>query len=124
MTAPRLAAITATAALALPAAALAQDGRFSADPWAVETSNGAYVDYDLSASPKRQTVTVDGKRAVVKEITEDGNRFYRAFVVRPSLDDGDRVKLTVKVTRRNGKRFTLQVRRLEIHATRDRRPAA
>jgi len=114
---------TSLVALAMPTAAALGADRFSSDPWMVELSNGAYVDYDLSVQPKRQTVTIDGKRAKVRTIEEDGRSFYRAIVVRPSLERGDRAKVTVKVTRKNGKRFTLQVRRLLVHATRDKRPA-
>ena len=122
MPSTRLLTITAVTALAMPTAAALGADRFSSAPWLVETSNGAYVDYDLSTTPKRQTVTIDGKRAKVREISEDGDTFFRAFVVRPSLEKGERYKLTVKVTRRSGKRFTLQ-KRLRLHATRDRRPA-
>ncbi len=113
---------TSLVALAMPTAAALAADRFSADPWMVELSNGAYVDYDLSVQPKRQTVTIDGKRAKVREIEEDGDAFYRAIVARPSLEQGRRYKVTVKVTQKSGKRFTLQ-QRLVVHATRDKRPA-
>ena len=113
---------TSLVALAMPASAALAADRFSADPWMVELSNGAYVDYDLSVAPKRQTVTIDGQRAKVRAIEEDGETFYRAIVARPSLEQGRRYKVTVKVTQKSGKRFTLQ-QRLVVHATRDRRPA-
>lgn len=99
MTARRLIALTATAALAVPAASATADTaklRVTEQPWLVETSNGAYVDYDLNRDAKSQVVTVDGKRAKVKTIKDDGGAFYRAFVIRPSLERGHRYTVTIR----------------------------
>jgi hypothetical protein len=112
------------AALAIPATAgaAAPDGPFAGTPWLAQVSGGAYVDFDLDRAPDHSTVTIDGKRAKVKTVREDGERFYRAFVTRSGLDAQERYKVTIKVTPRTGKPFTFS-KRLVLHVARDRRPA-
>jgi hypothetical protein len=120
-----LLALTATAALAIPATAGAAQGstsQFDGSPWLAQLSGGAYVDFDLDRAPDHSTVTIDGKRAKVKTISEDGERFYRAIVSKSGLDAGERYKVTIKVTPKRGKAFTYS-KRLELHVARDRRPA-
>ena len=117
--------LATTAAVALPAAGLAHaddGGAFDGKPWLNETSGGAYVDYALNRKAQRQTVTIDGKRATVKTIKQGDASFFRAFVVKNGLEQGERYKVTVKVTQPNGTRFTL-LKRLVLHRSSDRRPA-
>lgn len=115
--------IVATAALAVPATAgAATDGRFDGEPWLAQLSGGAYVDFDLDKAPDHSTVTIDGKRARVKTIREDGESFYRALVRKSGLEAQDRYKVTIKVTPKRGKAFTFS-KRLVLHVARDKRPA-
>jgi hypothetical protein len=120
-----LISLVATAALAVPATAAAAVGDtspFDGSPWLAQVSGGAYVDFDLDRAPDHSTVTIDGKRAKVKTVREDGESFYRAFVSKPGLDAQERYKVTIKVTPRRGKAFTFS-KRLVLHVARDRRPA-
>ena len=122
-TAKTLLAVAATAALAVPAtASAAGSSPFDGQPWLAQVSSGAYVDFDLAKAPDHSTVTIDGKRAKVKTVREDGESFYRAFVVKNGLDAHDRYKVTIKVTPKSGKPFTFS-KRLVLHVARDRRPA-
>ena len=119
-----LLSVVAAAALAVPASAVAAgaDSRFDGTPWLAQTSGGAYVDFDLDRAPDHSTVTIDGTRAKVKTVREDGERFYRAFVTKSGLDAQKRYRVTIKVTPRRGKAFTYS-KRLILHVARDRRPA-
>ena len=118
-----LLALAATAALAVPATAgAATSGPFDGEPWLAQLSGGAYVDFDLDKAPDHSTVTIDGKRAQVKTIREDGESFYRAIVRKSGLEAQDRYKVTIKVTPQRGKAFTFS-KRLVLHVARDRRPA-
>ena len=123
-TAKTFLAVAATAALAVPATAAAagDSSPFDGQPWLAQVSSGAYVDFDLDRTPDHSTVTIDGKRAKVKTVREDGESFYRAFVVKSGLDAQERYKVTIKVTPRSGKPFTFS-KRLVLHVARDRRPA-
>lgn len=122
-TAKTLLAVVATAALAVPATAgAATDGPFNGEPWLAQLSGGAYVDFDLDKAPDHSTVTIDGKRAQVKTIREDGESFYRAIVRKSGLEAQDRYKVTIKVTPKRGKAFTSS-KRLVLHVARDKRPA-
>ena len=115
--------LAATAALGAPASASAADASpFDGQPWLAQLSGGAYVDFDLDKAPDHSTVTVDGKRAKVKTIREDGESFYRAIARKPGLEAGERYKVTIKVTPRKGKPFTFS-KRLVLHVASDRRPA-
>ena len=117
--------LAATAALGAPAtasAASADASPFDGKPWLAKLSGGAYVDFDLDKTPRHSTVTVDGKRATVKTIGLDGDRFSRAIVDKTGLEAGERYKVTIKVTPRKGKPFTFS-RRLVLHVASDRRPA-
>ncbi len=116
--------LAATAALGAPAtaSAAAPEGPFAGTPWLAELSGGAYVDFDLDKAPDHSTVTIDGTRAKVKTIREDGGAFYRAIVSKPGLETAERYKVTIKVTPRKGKPFTFS-KRLVLHETSDRRPA-
>ena len=116
--------LAATAALAVPASAIAaQDGSpFDGRPWLAPISGGAYVDFDLDKAPDHSTVTIDGKRATVKTIRVDGGRFYRALVNKGGLDAQERYRVTIKVTPKRGKPFTFS-KRLVLHESRDPRPA-
>jgi hypothetical protein len=119
-----LLAVAATAALAAPATAAAagDSSPFDGSPWLAQTSGGAYVDFDVDRAPARSTVTIDGKRAKVRTVREDGESFYRAFVTKPGLEAQERYKVTIKVTPKRGKAFTFS-KRLVLHVARDRRPA-
>ena len=120
-----LLALTATAALAVPAtagAATGSDGPFDGQPWLAQLSGGAYVDFDLNKAPDHSTVTIDGKRAKVKTIKEDGESFYRAIVRKTGFEAQERYKVTIKVTPKRGKAFTFS-KRLVLHVARDARPA-
>ena len=113
----------ATAALAVPATAgAAADDPFDGDPWLAQVCGGAYVDVDLDKAPDHSTVSIDGTRARVKTIREDGESFYRAIVRKSGLDAQERYKVTIKVTPKRGKAFTFS-KRLVLHVARDKRPA-
>jgi hypothetical protein len=110
----RIATLAAAAALAVPAAALGADGlRFDAAPFLVETSNGAYVNYELTRTARTSAVTIDGRRARVK-LVDAARREYMALVTRPSLRTGRRYTVTVRVTARDGSRLS-STRRLVLH---------
>jgi hypothetical protein len=115
--------LAATAALGAPASASAADASpFDGQPWLAQLSGGAYVDFDLDKAPDHSTVTVDGKRAKVKTLDLDGDKFFRAIVSKTGLEAGERYKVTIKVTPRKGKPFTFS-KRLVLHVASDRRPA-
>jgi hypothetical protein len=115
MTRSRILTMTAlSAALAAPATAMAADGlRFDERPFLVETSNGAYVDYQLSRTARTSVVTIDGARAKVK-LVDKGEREYMALVTRPSLEQGRRYTVTIRVTARDGSRLS-RTSRLLLH---------
>jgi hypothetical protein len=115
MTRSRILTMTAlSAALAAPATAMAADGlRFDERPFLVETSNGAYVDYQLSRTVRTSVVTIDGARAKVK-LVDKGEREYMALVTRPSLEQGRRYTVTIRVTARDGSRLS-RTSRLLLH---------
>jgi hypothetical protein len=116
MTSPRILTLTAlsAAALAVPAGAVAADGlKFDAAPFLVETSNGAYVNYELTKTARTSIVTIDGRRARVK-LVDAATREYMALVTRPSLRQGRRYTVTVKVTARDGSKLS-STRRLVLH---------
>ena len=123
-TSKTLLTLVATAALAVPATAGAatDSGPFDGSPWLAQLSGGAYVDFDLDKAPDHSTVTIDGTRAQVKTIREDGESFYRAIVRKSGLDAQGRYKVTIKVTPKRGKAFTFS-KRLVLHVARDKRPA-
>jgi hypothetical protein len=104
MSARKITAVAATLALAVPAAAAA-DGKAKGvgDLFLGRTSNGAALDYELDRTPRKQVVTIAGKRAKVKVIEEDGDRFYRAFVVRNGLEAGRSYRVEIKLRTRSGK---------------------
>lgn len=121
-TSKTLLALATTAVLAVPGSALADSSPFDGSPWLAQLSGGAYVDFDLDKTPDHSTVTIDGKRAKVKTISQDGERFYRAIVSKTGLEAQDRYKVTIKVTPKSGKAFTYS-KRLVLHVARDKRPA-
>src|SRR5687768_638920 len=97
--------LTLAATLAVAAPASAAQGGFDGSPWLAQLSGGAYVDFDLAKTPDHSTVTIDGKRAKVKRLSQDGEAFYRAVVSKPRLDAGERYKVTIKITPKSGKPF-------------------
>jgi hypothetical protein len=87
------------ASLALTALAVAGQGerKHIQDPYFVVTSGGAYVDYNLAATPAKQRVLIDGTVAKVKLVDAE-NRLYVATVSKPGLKQGHsyRVRITVR----------------------------
>jgi hypothetical protein len=103
-----------TAALAAPAAASAADGvTFAERPFLVETSSGAYVTYQLSRTARSSVVTIDGRRARVK-LVDTPKREYSAFVVRPTLKQGRRYTVRIRITARDGSKLS-RTSRLVLH---------
>jgi hypothetical protein len=113
LTISTVAALSASSALALAAAPQASDLFLG------KISGGAGVQYELSATPKSQVVTINGKKAKVRHNKETGPRDYAAFVNAPGFKAGRSYTVTIKVTGRDGSTRT-QRERLYLHRSQNR----
>ena len=112
-----LSTIVAVLAASLTLVAIAAAGQGAKkhinDPYFVVTSDGAYVDYNLAATPAKQRVLIDGKVARIK-LVDKAERLYVAVVHKPDLEQGHsyRVRITVR-TRGDGTKLLDQ--RMFLH---------
>ena len=108
-----VAALVASLAMAALAVAGQGEKKHIQDPYFVVTSGGAYVDYNLAATPAKQRVLIDGTVAKVK-LVDAKNRLYVATVSKPGLKQGHsyRVRITVR-TRGEGTKLLDQ--RMFLH---------
>jgi hypothetical protein len=103
-----IAVVALVASLAMAALAVAGQGekRHIQDPYFVVTSGGAYVDYNLAATPAKQRVLIDGTVAKIK-LVDRQERLYVATVSKAGLKQGHsyRVRITVRTKGQGTKLF-------------------
>ena len=88
-----------TAALAVPGIAVAQDDRPAVgDAYLVALSGGALLHYELEGTASKPVVTVDGRRAKVRDESKiEGPGVFHALVNSTRTKVGGRYTVTVKV---------------------------
>ena len=92
--------IALVASLATAAFAVAGDYKKQiTDTDFVVTSDGAYVDYNLAATPASQRVLIDGKVAKLK-LLDKAEHLYVAIVHKPDLEAGKTYRVRITSARR------------------------
>ena len=113
LTVSTVAALSATSALAFAAAPQASDLFLG------KISGGAGLQYELDATPKSQVVTINGKKAKIRQLKETGPREYSALVRSAGLKAGRTYTVTIKVTGKDGSTRT-ERERLFMHRSQNR----
>jgi hypothetical protein len=101
------------ASLAMAALAVAGEKKHIQDPYFVVTSGGAYVDYNLAATPAKQRVLIDGTVAEIK-LVDKAKRLYVATVAKAGLKQGHRYRVRITV-RTKGQGTKLLDERMFLH---------
>ena len=98
----RIALATTAAALTITGVAAAAAPRLADAPFLGRVSGGAAVNYKLTSTPSRQTVTIAGHTARVRLVGNASDHEYTALINTAGLRSGRQYRVVIRALSKGG----------------------